>query len=102
MGRKFTTEDLIKLFEHLIESNDSITSSNHFRKHLDRDEKLFANQVTKKANSNIAYRQVDCNVMELSDDEFWAVVDKGSYNDLIEENAASDIVKMAKKFNLLS
>ena len=98
--KKWTREELLKVFELLIESNSSIISHKHFRKLLDRDGNLFANQITRQANGNIAYRSVDCDPLTLSDEEFWQHIDSTEYSDMIEENAAVAILKMVKKLEL--
>lgn len=101
MGRQFTREELIKFYELLIENESGITAHPEFRKCLDRDENLYANQIIQEANKGIAYRSVACDVAELSDEEFWKVLDNTPYADLVEDNAAADIVKMAQKFKLV-
>jgi hypothetical protein len=100
MAKKWTKKDLTKLFEILIERGCSATSDPRFRGLLNRDENLFANQVTREANGNIAYRSVDFDILEMEDDEFWARIDSTPYNDLIQDNAAVAILKMAEKLNV--
>lgn len=102
MAKYWTKEDLIKIFEMLLERGCPITSDPKFRALLDRDENLFANQVTREANGNIAYRSVDFDVDEIEDEEFWTRIDETPYRDLIEDNAARAILKMAEKFNLIN
>lgn len=100
MSRKWKKEDLIEIFETLIECGSTLTSHPAFRSLLDRNRNLFANQITREANGNIAYRSVDFNVDNLKDEEFWGRIDSTPYQDLIEDNAAAAILKMAEKFNL--
>ena len=104
MARKslWNEEDLTKIFETLIDANCTITSDPAFRKHLTRNESLFANQITREANGNIAYRSVDVDCLEMSDEDFWDQVDSTQYNDLIEDNAAAAMLKMAEKLDLLN
>lgn len=102
MAKKWDKEDLIKIFEMLIERGCPITSHPKFRELLTRDENLFANQVTREANGNIAYKSVDFDVDDIEDDEFWSRIDHTPYQDLIEDNAAIAILKMAEKFNLIN
>ncbi len=98
---KWTREDVVQLIELLIERNAPIVSHPKFRRLLDRDQNLFTNQCTREANGNIAYRTVDFDIEGLDDADFWAHIDATPYNDLIEENAAVTILKMAEKFNLI-
>ena len=99
---KWTLKDLVKLFEQMLECGSTLTSDPMFRKLLSRNENLFANQITREANGNIAYRSVDFDCLEVSDDAFWENMDKTEYNDLIEDNAAIAMLKMAEKLKLLS
>lgn len=99
---KWTLNDLVKLFEELLEEGSTITSDPAFRKHLSRNENLFANQITREANGNIAYRSVDFDCVEMDDDNFWKEIDGTKHRDFIEENAAVGLLKMAEKLNLLS
>ncbi|MBT3182831.1 MAG: hypothetical protein HN337_10055 [Deltaproteobacteria bacterium] len=100
--RKWKKEDIIRLFEILLENNSPLVSHPKFRQLLTRDENLFTNQVTREANGNIAYRTVDFDVEDLGDDEFWDRIASTPYNELIEENAAVALVKMAEKLNILT
>ncbi len=102
MKRKWKKEDVIKLFELLIENNIPILSSRHFRDHLDRDHKLLSNQMIRSANGNIAYKRVDFDLDKLNDEEFWEKIEETQYLDLIEDNAAVAILKMAERFNILN
>ncbi|MFH1874666.1 MAG: hypothetical protein ABH859_05715 [Pseudomonadota bacterium] len=101
-NKKWTKEKLLKVFELLIESDHPIVSHKEFRKRLDRDRNLLANQIIRQANGNIAYRSVDCDPLNLSDEEFWEYIDNTQYSDMIEENAAVAILKMAEKLELNS
>jgi len=101
MAKKWTREEIIRLFEILIERNAPIISHPKFRRLLDRDDNLFANQVTREANGNIAYRTVDFDVDDIMDDEFWRRIEDTPYKELIEEKAAVALVKMAEKLDLL-
>lgn len=103
MSKKWTKEEVIKIFQMLIERGCPITSHPQFRALLNRDENLFANQITREANGNIAYDSVDFELDEITEDEeFWNRIDSTPYNDLIEDNAAIAILKMAEKFNLVN
>jgi len=99
--KKWTRNEIIKLFETLIENDSPLISRPEFRGLLDRDENLFANQVTREANGNIAYRSVDFDIDGIEDSEFWDRIESTPYNDLIEENAAVALVKMAEKLGLI-
>lgn len=101
MAKRWTREEVIRLFEILIERGAPIVSHPKFRGLLDRDQNLFANQITREANGNIAYRSVDFNIEEMADDEFWAKIDETPYNELIEDNAAVAILKMAERLKLV-
>lgn len=102
MAKHWTKEEVVRLFELLIEKESDLVSHPEFRKHLDRDGNLFANQVTREANGNIAYRSVDFDVTDdISDQDFWSRIDDTPYNDMIEENAAVAIVKMGEKLKLI-
>lgn len=102
MARTWTRNDIVKIFEYLLEQGSKITSHHTFRGLLDRNRNLFANQVTRESNGNIAYRSVDFDVTSLADDkEFWARIDNSKYNELIEDNAAGAIVKMAEKLDII-
>lgn len=102
MARKWTREDAVKLIEVLIERNATVISHPRFRAQLDRDENLFTNQLIREANGNIAYRSVDLDVDSLTDEDFWDMIDDTPYSDLVEDNAAVAILKMAEKFNLIN
>lgn len=103
MAKEWSKADLIKLFELLIENNEPLLQKQGFRKYLNRDEQLFTNQTVREANGNIAYRSVDFDVTEnMNDKDFWNRIDETPYNDLIEDNAAVAIMKMAEKLRLLN
>ena len=99
--KKWTREEVIRIFEILIERNSNITSHPRFRKLLDRDQSLYANQVTREANGNIAYRSVDYDLEEIGDEAFWKLLNETPHQDIIEENAAVALIKMAEKFDLI-
>lgn len=102
MSKKWTKKDLVKLFEILIEKEAKIVTHPHFRQLLTRNENLFTNQTVREANGSIAYRSVDFPVTDaLSDDDFWTRIDRTPYNDLIEDNAAIALMKMAEKLKLV-
>lgn len=101
MAKKWTREEVVRLFELLIERGAPIVSHPKFRELLSRDQNLYANQVTREANGNIAYRSVDFDIDGLDDEIFWDKIDSTPYQDLIEDNAAIAILKMAEKFGLI-
>ncbi len=98
---KLTKEQIIRIFEILVEKNAPILTHQKFRGILDRDQNLAANQIVRQANGNIAYRTVDFDVLDIDDEEFWARIEDTPYNDLIEENAAAALVKMAEKLDIV-
>ena len=102
MAKKWTREEIVRVFEILIEHGSHITSSPKFRELLNRDQNLYANQVTREANGSIAYRSVDFEVEGIEDEKFWEIIDSTPYQDLIEDNAAIAILKMAEKFHLIN
>ncbi len=99
---KWTKEDLLTIFEMLIERNSTLSSHRAFRDLLSRNENLLANQFTREANGNIAYRSVDFDCLEMSDEDFWKEMDRTQHRDIIEDNAAVALLKMAEKLELLS
>ena len=99
--KKWTREDLIKVVEYFIEHKVPIMSHPKFRERLDRNRNLFANQVTREATGNVAYRSVDFDLNEMTDEEIWSLFDQSEYNELIEDNAAAAMMKMAEKLNLV-
>lgn len=100
--KKWRRKEVVEVFELMMLQGNDLFSSPHFRKHLNRDENLLANQFTREANGNIAYRTVDFEVTEdLSDDVFWGRIEATPFNDLIEENAAVGMLKMAEKLKLI-
>lgn len=102
MKRKFSKEELIKIFEVLIERECPLQTRPEFRKHYDRDGQLVINQLTRKATNNVAYRSVDFDFNNVNDQEFWDKIEKSKYVDLLEDNAAAAIMGMAEKFGLLN
>lgn len=97
-NRKWSKEELIKIFEILIENECPLHTRPEFRQHFDRDGQLVVNQITRKATNNVAYRSVDFDLENITDEEFWAKVEGSKYLDLLEDNAASAILNMAEKF----
>ncbi len=67
---KLTKEQIIRIFEILVEKNAPILTHQKFRGILDRDQNLAANQIVRQANGNIAYRTVDFDVLDIDDEEF--------------------------------
>ncbi|MBI2092394.1 MAG: hypothetical protein HYT75_05335 [Deltaproteobacteria bacterium] len=102
MNKKWTREELIKIFEILIENECPLHTRPEFRKHYDRDGHLVINQITRKATNNVAYRSVDFDVETISEKEFWDRIEKSKYLDLLEDNAAAAILGMAEKIGLLN
>ncbi|PIR17934.1 MAG: hypothetical protein COV46_02160 [Deltaproteobacteria bacterium CG11_big_fil_rev_8_21_14_0_20_49_13] len=100
--KKFSKEELIKIFEVLIESECPLHTRPEFRKHYDRDGQLVINQLTRKATGNVAYRSVDFDVKSVSDAEFWNKIEGSKHLDLLEDNAAAAILGMAEKFGILN
>ena len=100
---RWTKEDIIKLTEMLIERDCAVFLHPNFRKGMDRKQNLFANQVVRESQGNVAYRSVDFDLgPEMSDDEFWNRIDDTRYNELIEDNAAAALLNMAERLNLLN
>lgn len=102
MKRKWTKEDLIQIFEVLIEHESGITTRPELRNALSRDENLFVNQITRSATNNVAYRSVDFDLSTMSDEEAWNRIESSKYLDLLEDNAAAAIMNMAEKFGLIN
>lgn len=100
MKRKWSKEELIKIFEVLIEKECPLHTRPEFRKHFDRDGQLVINQITRFATKNLAYKSVDFDVNKVGDEEFWEKLGDSKYQDLLEDNAASAILGMAEKFGL--
>ena len=99
---KWTRQEAVRVFEILLEKGNTLFSTPDFRSRLTRDENLLANQFTREANGNIAYRSVDFKIADtMSDDAFWSRIEKTPYNDLIEDNAATAMVRMAEKLKLM-
>lgn len=99
---RWTKKDFLQLTEILIENDCPIFLHPRFRKGLDRTQNLFANQIIRESQGNVAYKSVDFDVNTVSDSEFWNRIDGTKYNDFIEENAAAAIMKMAERFNLVN
>lgn len=97
---KLTREQWVQIFERLIEQDSTLLSSPKFRGLLNRDENLIANQLTREGTNNVAYRSVDVDITNMSDDEIWELLDNSKYSEIIEENAAGAIMKMAEKLNI--
>ena len=102
MARKWTRQDAVKLMEILIEHNATVMSHPKFREQLSRNENLLTNQIMREANGSVAYRSVECDVLNMSDEDFWKFIDETKYTELIEDNAAVAILKMAEKLNLIN
>ena len=100
--KKFSKEELIKIFEVLIERESPLHTRPEFRKHYDRDGQLVINQLTRKATNNVAYKSVDFNIENISDEEFWNKIEGSKYMDLLEDKAAAAILGMAEKFGILN
>lgn len=100
--KKWSWEEVVKVFETLIDKGSLLTSSRHFRQWLNRDQSLLANQMVREANGNIAYRTVDFDIgEEMTDEAFWSRIEETPYNDMIEENAAVAMMRMAEKLKLI-
>lgn len=99
---KWRRADVLKIFEYLIERECPLFAHPAFRKEMSRDQNLFTNQVIREANGNVAYRSVDFGVEELGDAEFWQRIDRSRHAELIEENAATAIVKMAERLGIFT
>lgn len=101
-AKKWAREEAVRVFEIVFERGSNLFSSNAFREHLNRDENLIANQLTREANGKIAYRSIGFKIDDaMSDEEFWSRIERTPYNELIEENAAVAILKMAEKLKLV-
>lgn len=100
--KKWTKAEAVQVFEMVLEKGLDLFSSPQFRQDLDRDQNLIANQLTREANGQIAYRSVDFTIAEqMTDEDFWSQIEKTPYNELIEDNAAVAILKMAEKLKLV-
>lgn len=102
MATKWTKEDFIRFLEILVERDVPVYNNQYFRKLLSRNQNLFMNQNIREATGNVAYRTVDFDLDSVDDEGFWERINGTQYNDLIEDNAALAILKMAEKFNLLN
>ncbi len=99
---KWVRDEIVRVFEVVLEKGSDLFSSPNFRKYLNRDQSLIANQLIREGNGNIAYRSVNFKIDEtVSDEQFWDRIEKTPYQDLIEENAAAAMVKMAEKLKIL-
>ena len=98
---KWRAEDVLKIFEGLLEQDCPVHTHPNFRKGFSRDQNLFVNQVIRKSTANVAYRSVDFDLVGVSDEQFWQRMDRAKYTDLIEENAAAAMVKMAERFGIV-
>lgn len=98
----WTRNDIMKVMEVLIERDCPLHTHPRFRKGFDRERNLFANQIIREANGNVAYRAVDFDIDPMDDAQFWAQLDNTKHSDFIEENAAAAILKMADKLKLLN
>ena len=99
---KWTRQDLVEFLEVLVEKNLPIHNNPHFRNILSRDQNLFINQNVREATGNVAYRTVDFDIDDLDDEQFWEKIETTEYQDLIEDNAAVALLKMAARFNLIN
>lgn len=100
--KKWTRNEVVKVFEILMEKGNFLFSHPKFRNRLDRDKNLLANQFTREANGNIAYRSVDFQITEeMTDEAFWNRITGTPYRELIEDNAAVALLKMAEKLKLV-
>ena len=99
---KWKREDVLKIFEVLIERECPLYTHPEFRQGMTRDQHLFTNQVIREANGTVAYRSVDFDICGLSEAEFWQRIDGTKHSDLIEENAAAAIMKMAERLDIFS
>ncbi|MBI2345652.1 MAG: hypothetical protein HYV03_01930 [Deltaproteobacteria bacterium] len=97
---QWTRADILKIFEQLVERDCPLFAHPEFRKGMTRGQNLFANQVIREANGNVAYRSVDFDINDLPENEFWRRIDNTKHADFIEENAAAAIVKMAERFGI--
>ncbi|MBI2342756.1 MAG: hypothetical protein HYV02_00210 [Deltaproteobacteria bacterium] len=100
--RRWTKEDFLYLTELLIERDCPLFLHPSFRRGLDRTQNLFANQIVREAQGNVAYRSVDFDIAQMEDAAFWERIDGTKYSDLIEENAAQAMLKMAERFHLIN
>ena len=99
---KWTLQDFIKYLEKLIELDVPIHNNPYLRKMLTRDQNLSLNQKVRHATGNVAYKTLDFDIDEVSDEEFWSRIDDNRYNEFIEDNANRAILKMAGRFNLIN
>lgn len=102
MNHQWTRDDMLKIVEVMMEKELPIYCHSRVRRGLDHNQNLFYNQVIREATGNVAYRSVDFDVDNLSDEQFWARMDQTTHTDLIVENAATAILKMAERFQLIN
>lgn len=100
MLKKWPRAEVVKVFEGLISCGNDITSDRNFRGLLDRDDNLLANQITREANTNIAYRGMDFELPMRADgtadvEEFFARLDAlpPAYKRDIEDRATGKILE---------
>ena len=101
-AKSWRREEVVGLFEKLIDCGAPIVSHPKFRSELSRDENLFANQLIREANGNIAYRSVDFDVVGMKDEDFWARIDGSEHREDIENNAVYAMLSMAEKLGIVS
>lgn len=97
---KWKRDDVLKIFETLIEGDCPLYTHPEFRKGMTRNQNLYANQVIREANGTVAYRSVDFDIAGVSDEEFWKRIDCTKHTEVIEENAAAAIMKMGERFGI--
>lgn len=98
----WSRKDLLKVTEALIDMDCPLFTHPRFRKGFSHDLNLFANQIIREANSNSAFRSVDFEIDGLDNGSFWDMIDDTKHADFIEETAATNLLKMAAKLNLLN
>lgn len=99
---KWTEKDFLEFIEVLVDHNIPLYNNKLLRKLLTRDQNLFLNQNVREGTNNVAYRTVDFDIEDLDDKAFWDKIDETRFNDVIEDNAAEAILKMAQRFNLIN
>lgn len=102
MAKKWTRDDLVEFLEVLIEHDVPVHNNPYFRQLLSRNQNLFMNQNIREATGKVAYNTVGNDIHDMDDEAFWSMVDNTDYKDLIEDNAAMAMLKMAEKFNLIN
>jgi len=101
MKSGWTREEFVTFLEGLVREDIPAYNNPHFRGLLNRDQNLFMNQVVREATGRVAYSTVDRDVLSMSDEDFWRMIDSTEYSELIEENAAIAIMKMAAKLGFI-